>query len=280
MKLSFPSLRKLLGYLSVSLLALAPLAASGQSIEVNFATPLELTTSTTPGGWYADRYAPGAFASQQIAPDGTRNTLEESIYTSGFQTPTPSFYNTQGRDYDLVPSTYSLAIELYVPASWATANARMAGFWATAVDSSSVIGDYPIIEFQGPITSDLGGPGYYPNGGVAGFYGFNDITGGFDYIGLPPNFQYNSWVQLRITLVPGAGFQYSVTDRMSRRGVSISSPFSDTADAALGAVLLQGYNYDQNYNIFWDKLTMTSSSLACSVRDRGRSGHDKDHRER
>lgn len=278
MKLSSPSLRKLLGYLPVSLLALAPLCASSQSIQVNFAVPLELTTSATPGGWYADRFAPGAFQSQQIAPDGTRNTLEESIFTSGFQTPTPSFYNTQGRDYDLVANTYSLVIELYVPGSWATENARMAGFWATAVDTSSVLGDYPIIEFQGPITSDMGGPGYDPNGGVAGFYGFNDVTGSFDYIGLPPNFQYNSWVQLRITLVPGVGFQYSVTDPQSRHGVSISSPFSDPADATLGSVLLQGYNYDQNYNIFWNKLTMTSSSLACSVKFRRPSRHDKDRR--
>jgi hypothetical protein len=151
----------------------------------------------------------------------------------------------------------------------------MAGFWATADDTSSVIGDYPIIEFQGPITSDLGGPGYYPNGGVAGFYGFNNTTGGFDYIGLPANFQYNTWVQLNITLVPGVGFQYAVTDPLSRRGVSISSPFSDTGDAALGAVLLQGYNYDQSYNIFWNKLTMTSSSLACSVKFKRPTGPGK-----
>jgi hypothetical protein len=264
--------------LPVPLLAVTPLAASSQSIQVNFATPLVLSTSATPGSWYADRIAPGAFASQQIATDGKRNTLEESIYTSGFQTPTPSFYDTQGRDYDLVDNTYSVSIELYVPASWGTENARMAGFWTTAVDATSVIGDYPIIEFQGPTTSDLGGPGYYPNGGVAGFYGFNNATASFDYIGLPPDFHYDSWVRLNITLIPGVGFQYSVTDPMSRHGVSISSPLVNSTDAALGAVLLQGYNYDQNYNIFWNDLTMTSSSLACSVKFKRPFGHDRDHR--
>jgi len=265
-------LGKALRYLPIALLALIPLAVSGQSIQANFATPLVLSPTATSGAWYVDRYAPGAFASQAIAPDGTRNTLEESIYPSGYQTPTPSFYNTQGRSYDLVANTYSLSIQLYVPSSWGTTNGRVAAMWATAIDSSSVLGDYPIIEFQGPTTSDLGGPGYYPNGGVAGFYGFNNTTSSFDFIGLPADFHYNSWVQLNITLVPGIGFQYSVTDLLSRRGATITSPFSDTGDATLGSVLLQGYNYDQSYNIFWNKLTMTSSSLSCSTKFKRPSG--------
>ncbi|MGA2569314.1 MAG: hypothetical protein ABSF23_02230 [Terracidiphilus sp.] len=267
--------RKLLVYLPLLLLALVCVNATGQSVQVNFANPVVTTANSTPaaGVWYIDRFAPCGFSSPDIAPDGTRNTLEESICTAAFQTPTPSFYDTQGRDYLLIANTYSMSIQLYVPSSWQNENARMAGFWGAAVDSSGNIGDYPIIEFQGPITSELPGPGYYSNGGVAGFYGWNNAAnsgnGGWDYIGLPPGFRYNSWVKLTITLVPGVGFEYSVADPWSRHGVSISSPTSaapSDPDSALSAVLLQGYNYDMNYNIFWNNFTMSSSSLTCSVR--------------
>lgn len=266
------SLRFLFRLFPILFVALTPFAASSQSIQVSFASPLVLAPAATSGAWYTDRYAPGAFVSQQIAPDGTRNTLEESIYPSGFQSPTPSFYNTQGRSYQLVSNTYSTSILVYVPSSWATENGRVAGFWGTAINSSSGVGDYPIIEFQGPTTSDLGGPSYYPNGGVAGFYGWNNVNSSYDYIGLPPHFQYNSWVQLTITLIPGIGFQYSVNDPLSRHGASIASPASDVTDSALGSVLLQGYNYDQSYSIFWNKLTMTSSTLACSTKFRYPNG--------
>ena len=185
MNLKLPKLQKLAPLLMLLPLAVAPLSVAAQGVKVNFATPLVLAPTETPGAWYVDRFAPGAFASQQIAPDGTRNTLEESIYTSGYQAP-DSFYNTQGRDYDLIPGTYSLTIQLYVPSAWATENARMAGFWATAIDTTNQLGDYPIIEFQGPITSDLGGPGYEPNGGTPGFYGWNNLTGTFDLSAFRP----------------------------------------------------------------------------------------------
>ena len=278
MNLKLRTLQKLAPLPMIMLLAFVPLSLAAQGVKVNFATPVVLAPTETPGAWYVDRFAPGAFASQQIAPDGTRNTLEESIYPSGYQAP-DSFYNTQGRDYDLIAGTYSLTIQLYVPSAWATENARMAGFWATAIDTTNALGDYPIIEFQGPITSDLGGPGYEPNNGVPGFYGWNNVTGAFDFIGLPPGFHYNSWVQLTITVIPGVGFQYSVHDPESRHGVSIASPFGDTADATLGEVLLQGYNYDASYNIFWNNLTMSSPSLACSVGPSNHHGHrDGGHR--
>lgn len=194
------------------------------------------------------------------------NTLEESIYASGFQPyPSEKFYNTQGRGYQAIANAYSMSILLYVPSSWGTTNARMAGFWGVAVDTTGNVGDYPIIEFQGPITSEVPGASYYPNNGVAGFYGWNNVTGGYDYIGLPPGFKYNSWVRLTFTIVPGSGFLYAVTDPYSRRGVSITSPASDSTDAALSEVILEGYNYNTSYNIFWNNLTMSSSSLTCST---------------
>ena len=121
--------KKLARYLSLVAMILIATGAKAQSVKVNFATPVVTADNSTaaPGVWYIDRFAPGAFSSPEIAPDGTRNTLEESIYASGYQAP-DSFYNTQGRAYQLIANTYSTSILLYVPSTWQTENARMAGF--------------------------------------------------------------------------------------------------------------------------------------------------------
>jgi hypothetical protein len=252
--------------------------AGPQSIEFNFSTPLSIanTTADSPGSWYQDRYPPCLFSSMETAPDGTKNTLEESICASALQPqggpPDPGFFNTQGRKYDLVANTTTMSINLYVPSSWGATPGRFAGFWGTAADSAGVIGnDYPIIEFQGPTPSTpviTTGAGFYPNGGVAGFYGWNNAAnggnGGWDYIGLPPGFQYNSWVTLTITTVPGTGYEYKVTDANSRRGVSIQSPFYDSTETSISNVILEAYNYGASYNVFWNNLSFVSSSFQCS----------------
>lgn len=150
-----------------------------------------------------------------------------------------------------------MTISLYVPAAWATLNGRAAGFWGSVFDPTSAVNasDYPIIEFEGPTTSDPpNGPGYRPNGvpgvGAAGFYGWNNVTAQFEFIGLPAGFTYNSFVQLTYTLKPGIGFLYTVGNP-SAGGVSILSPLSDPLNSYVGNTILQGYNYGADYNIFW-----------------------------
>jgi hypothetical protein len=271
-------MRKLSLYLPVILLALIPAVAAGQTYTFNFATPVVLAPTETPGAWYPDRYPPCGFSSPAVAPDGALNSLHESICASDYQTPLyaypiqlGNFYNTQGRKYDLPANVTTVSIELYVPSSWATSlNRRIAGFWATADDSANVVAnDYPIIEFQGPTTTDSpAGPKYWPNGGVAGFYGWNNTAnagnGGYDYIGLPAGFTYNSWVQLTMTLVPGTGFVYTVSGPSGLGAVSITSPFFDPTEVSLANVILEGYNYDADYSIYWNN--------AASVLQRAQDG--------
>ena len=243
--------------LLVSLLALIPAAAAAQTLGLNFNVPAQVSPTEAPFVWYPDRFSPAGFST--IAGD----ILTESVAPAGFQTPTPSFFNTQGNKFDLVPGTNSVSIYVYVPSSWEVLPERLAGFWATAVNSTSVVGnDYPIIEFQGPINTEVAGPSYYPNGGVAGFYGWDNTAnggnGGWDLIGLPSGFRYNSWVKLTMAL-GGGSFTYTVTDAAGS-SLSIPSPLYDPTEAYLGNVILEAYNYDSAYTIKWKKLTFSFDS--------------------
>lgn len=251
--------------LLVSLLALIPAAASAQTIPFNFAVPTVFSTiGTTPHTqeaplvWYADRYSPCGFTAAS-------GVLTESVCPVDFQTPNPNFADTQGNKFDLLPGTTSVSIYVYVPSTWTLLPERLAGFWATAVDSTynPSGGDYPIIEFQGPTTTPVAGPSYYPNGGVAGFYGWNNTTSGWDFIGLPAGFKYNSWVKLTMTLTPAAGLspaQLTYTVGTGGTAVSKSSPLSDPTDTYLTNVILEAYNYDTPYSIKWKSLSFSFNS--------------------
>jgi len=241
--------------LLVSLLSLIPAAATAQTLGFDFSVPPVVSNSQTevPLQWYTDRYAPAGFTAAS-------GVLSESVSPSGFQTPTPSFYNTQGNKFDLLAGTTSISVLLYVPSTWELLDERMAGFWSTAVNSTYVVGnDYPIIEFQGPIVSEVPGPSYYPNSGVAGFYGWNNVTNGFDYIGLPINFRYNSWVKLTMTL-SGGQITYTVANSVGADSVFINSPLYDPTESFLGNVILEGYNYDAPLTIKWKLLKFSFAS--------------------
>ena len=144
----------------------------------------------------------------------------------------------------------------------------MAGVWATASNSSNVVGnDYPIMEFQGPITSDAGGPGYYPNGGVAGFYGWDNTAnggaGGFTLIGLPAGFQYNTWVELTVTLVPNKGFVYTVTGA-NGKGVSLKTGFYNPAELRSAQCNSASLQLWHPLDVDWKSLSFSFTSLVCS----------------
>lgn len=243
------------------LLAVAPASAAAQTLGFDFSVTPQVSGSSTevPLQWYTDRYAPAGFSAAS-------GVLSESVSPSGFQTPTPSFSNTQGNKFDLLAGTNSVSIELYVPSTWELLDERMAGFWITAFDSTYAVGDYPIIEFQGPIVSEVPGPSYYPNGGVAGFYGWNNTTNSFTNIGLPAGFRYNAYYKLTITLnnpTPAQSngyFTYTVSDANGANAVSQNSPLSDFNDLYLGNVILEGYNYDAPLTIKWRTLKYSFNS--------------------
>ena len=147
-----------------------------------------------------------------------------------------AFYNTQGRKFDLPNGTNYMEIKLYVPSDWATSNRRMAGFWGTAVDASNAISAFPIVEF----TSDGNNPR---------FRAWESGTGVFVDMGLPAGFTYNSWVTLKINLLPNGEFQISA-------GSTTYTTVTSSLDASvrIDNVILQGHNTTTgvDYDIYWD----------------------------
>ena len=209
-----------------------------------FDTPVVTSATQAPGVWYTDRYAPAGFSSP--VSFGGDNRLQQTISAADGANSRPgsfnsSFYNTQGRKFDLAAGTTSIQIDLYIPGYYQNTVSRMAGFWGTAFDGTGYTnGDitaYPIIEF----TSDGSDPR---------FRGWDNATGLFTDMGLPTGFAYDTWQTLVIDLV-GSNFVYTVGDLV----LSTSAEGS----ASIGNTILQGHNTTGgiNYTIYWDNLANT-----------------------
>ncbi len=201
--------------------------------------------------WYTDRYAPAGFVAQESFDGGMR--LKHSISAADGASSRPSsyssaFYNTQGRKYNPGVATDEISIKLYIPTGWATTNKRMAGIWGTALDASEVISAYPIVEF----TSDGNNPR---------FRVYETATGSWINVGLPSGFAYDSWITLKIRVLPEGGILYTVG--------SMNYVDNSTTSERIDNVILQGHNYDPDvigggvtYDIYWDDFTWNDEYTA------------------
>lgn len=95
-------MKKFVKYLLLCPLSLLPLA--GQPYNFNFSTPVVLSGSEAPGVWYKDRFLPHGFVSPVVAPNGTPNTLEESIAAADLQAGMDNFSNTQVASTTFLPT--------------------------------------------------------------------------------------------------------------------------------------------------------------------------------
>jgi hypothetical protein len=227
------------------------LPARAGLITFDSAADVDVGAGTADGVWNTDRYAP-AFFEGGFTRGGRTGVLLHSISAAdqlgsrpaGFNSP---FYNTQGRKLNLDPGTVALFIDLYVPSTWDSilqdpappgSSGRFAGLWATAVDASSAVSIYPIIEFNNQTdASSANGFRIYNAGvweNVGGFAGFDQ------------------WYRIGFVL-SGGNVEYFVNE------VSVGS-FSAGASASLANVILQGYNLGNSYDIHWDNLN--SSNIA------------------
>lgn len=212
---------------------------------MTFDGPVVLGSSQTPvpGAWYVDRYAPAGFSSPVVFQGDNRllqqiNAADcQSCRASAYSS---SFYNTQGRKYDLGAGAYFLSADLFVDSSWASAGRRMAGLWGTGFDAANQVSFYPILEF----TSDSSTPR---------FRAWNN--GSWIDMGLPTGFAYDTWQTLSITLA-GAQIQYQIGDLFVPVGANGTTYF--------GNVMLQGYNTMDGvtYSIYWDNVRWDNQASA------------------
>ena len=224
--------------LAVATVAAAATAAPAFAWVETFDNPVTLSNTQAAGAWYTDRYAPAGFTAPVFFDGDDR--LQQSISAADGASSRPgayssSFYNTQGRKYDLDSGVTTMSIDLFVGSDWGSTGRRMAGFWGTAFDGSNNVGGYPILEF----TSD---------GGVGRFRAWDVDTGNWLDLGLPTGFGYGQWYTLGISLSGGMA-TYTVGD--------LSLSVNAATSVSLSNVILQGYNTQAgvSYDIYWDNLT-------------------------
>jgi hypothetical protein len=161
------------------------------------------------------------------------------------------FYNTQGRAFELPAGTNSISNQLYVDPAWQSLNqtvpgsstGRLASFWGVGDDSSHNPVSYPIIEFNNNTDGT----------GTGGFRVWNDVTSAWQNVAGFTG--YGQWYTLGIALAGGV-IDYSINGAPAG-----TDPYVGTA--ALGDVVLQGYNAGNSYSISWDNLS--ASPIAAEV---------------
>jgi len=216
----------------------------------DFSQAITLSVAQQADAWYVDRFAPAGFMSNVSFEGGQRLLHTISANDGASNRPmnfATSFYDTQGRKFDLPSGTQSIEIDLYVPSDWETTGRRMAGLWGTAVNAAQEIAAFPIIEF----TSD----------GDARFRGW--IDGDWIDIGLPPDFTYDAFYTLSSTLLESGEFLYTISGSGGSIG-AITNVYAANGIIEIANVILQGHNTNAgvNYDIYWDNF---SNGSTCST---------------
>lgn len=242
--------------------ALALTFIGGSSIaasSVYFTDPFNISPPTAnsqaPGVWYPDRYRPANF--DAVSFDGDMrlrigiSAADGAALRPGGQTST--FYNTQGRKYDLGNGVYtSLKAEMYVGADWNT-NFRRSDMWATALDGANAISAYPIVGFANVV----GTPGNL----VCRVW---DGLGWVNVSGLVPGgVTTNRWYTIEIRLKPGV-FEFLID------GSVVFVDNTTSGSVSFADIIMQAYNFNDaalgagnfppglndSYEAYWDNLVI------------------------
>jgi parallel beta-helix repeat protein len=218
----------------------------------DFVVPVAIAQTAAPGVWYTDRYAPGVFESYDF---GGEMVLWHGIRAADSAANRPpafsgAFYNTQGRklDLNLSGSQQSMSIDLWLDSAMAGPDGRVAGLWGTAFNASDAISAYPIIAFRNRAQN---APDFDPI--TPGFYAWNFS----DWVLLreATSADYDQWHTLSIVWTVGAGVEYLVN------GEPLLS-LAQTSTTKLGDVILNAYNFGQDYDVYWDNFQVESDTPA------------------
>lgn len=202
-----------------------------------FDTTPELADSQVPGVWYTDRYAPAAFEASFFDGD---NRLHVGISGTDYLPHGSTFYNYQGRKYDLGfgIDTYITA-DLYIGNDW-QGNQRHASLWATTIDTNGDISGYPIMGFTE-------GVGFRIFSQDTDQDAANGYQAGWYDLGLPSNFTYGNWYTLSAHLT-STEYKYYIN------GVLVWSDVSTFDSVQWANMMLQAYNYGDDYDVYWDNV--------------------------
>lgn len=215
-----------------------------------------LSPTQAPGVWYTDRYNPANFDSQVFSGD---NRLRIGISAADGAASRPpayvgQFYNTQGRKYDLGNGLYtSMKAQIYVGADWNT-NFRRSDMWATALNGSNVVSDYPIVGFA----NIAGTPGNIVCRVWSGITGWVNVSGS-----VPGGITTNRWYTLEIRLKPGV-FEFLVD------GSLVFVDTTTNGSVSFDNIIMQAYNFNDvslgagnyppglndSYDVYWDNLVV------------------------
>jgi hypothetical protein len=231
-------------------------AATAGTVTNNFDNAGDVTLSATQsaGTWYTDRYAPATFASGQTGGNGVDSrtgVLHHGLSASDAEGSRPgsfssSFYNTQGRKYDvgLTGAVQRLAIDLYIDAS--TSDDISVGLWGTGVNASNAISAYPIIQYRQSSTSAYDS-GFY-------FFDTNNTSGGGWLEVLTTGVSAASWNALEIVFTVGTGYEVFINGNSEYL-------YADTNTVSLDNVILNGYNFGSDQDIYWDNFVATDAAV-------------------
>ncbi len=248
--------------------------AGGCTATLVFVEPFDnavpLCATQTPNCYYVDRYPPAGFAS---AVFGGGNRLRHSISSAdSYGTRPPGyqsiFYNTQGRKYDVdMPVGSTLAIDLFIPSSWAT-DARRADIWATAFDAQGAISGFPIVGFVNNDPADPFNPNPIGANLVPRFRIFtqdtdqnpgNGYTPDWVNLGLPVGFAFDTWNRLEIELT-ATSFVFNV-DGPGAADLTFTDNIA-FGSVRLGNAIIQAYSFSDptypvgdSYDVYWDNFT-------------------------
>jgi len=231
------------------LLAAALVGVASASAQTYFADSFDtnpvLSPTQAPLTWYPDRFRPAAFDSFN---PGSGNHLRISISAADglINRGAPynsTFYNTQGRKFDLNNGTYTgLRGKLYVAADWAT-ELRRSDMWATVVNGSNSVVGYPIIGIANIDRTTL----------------MCRVWDGLNWVNVsaqvPGGVTANRWYSFEMRLKPGA-IEYFVDN-------TLVYTFPISGGVEINDVMLQAYNFNQDpslpvptsgesYDAFWD----------------------------
>lgn len=205
---------------TVAVMALSPVIASA-SVVLDPFTPSEV------GTWTADRTFPsGGVNSVSFA--GRDDVLEMRI-DKDLRSTLGGFYYTEGVKKE---SNFGseLSVDLYVDGDWETKDVR-AGLWGVAVNGSSSITSYPIVEFS-TARSD----------GSTGWRVW-DVN---QWVNLDTDYSFDSWNDLTLTIEDD-----KIIFRIN--GEEVGTTVSNNS-VEFDAVILNAFNYGseaESYKVHW-----------------------------